>query len=102
MNLNELQDSTTQWAHDRNLINGTNSDKQFIKLIEEAGELAECIANGKQVGFKSELGDMLVVLNNLAVQNGTTLNECFAIAWDKIKDRKGEMRDGFYVKEADL
>jgi len=102
MNLNEVQDSVTKWAHDRNLIDGTNSDKQFVKLIEEAGELAECIAKGKRDEFKSELGDMMVVLNNLAVQNNTTLNECFSIAWNKIKHRKGKMIDGYFVKESDL
>ena len=102
MNLNDLQDSTTQWAHDRNLINGTTSDKQFIKLVEELGEVAECLAKDRKDDLKGEIGDMIVVLNNLCAQNGTTLNECFLLAWLKIKDRKGKMVDGFFVKEQDL
>lgn len=102
MNLNDLQDSTTRWAHDRNLIEGTTPEKQFIKLVEEIGEVAECLAKDRKEELKGEIGDMIVVLNNLCVQNGTTLNECFLQAWIKIKDRKGRMVDGFFVKEQDL
>jgi len=86
MNLNDLQDSTTKWAHARNLIEGTSSDKQFIKLVEEVGEVAECIAKDKPQELKLEIGDALVCLNNLCVQNGFTLNEAFLAAWLKIKD----------------
>lgn len=102
MNLNDIQDSVTQWAHDRNLIEGTTTDKQFVKLIEEAGEVAECLAKGYDETLRLEIGDMLVVLNNICVQKGFTLNECFLAAWMKIKDRKGRMVDGYYVKEDDL
>ena len=103
MNLNDIQDSVTQWAHDRNLIEGTTTDKQFVKLIEEAGELAECLAKDKPLNdLEPEIGDMLVVLNNICVQKGTTLNNCFLAAWMKIKDRKGRMIDGYYVKDDDL
>ncbi len=103
MNLNEIQDSVTQWAHDRNLIEGTTTDKQFVKLIEEAGELAECLAKDKRLDdVEPEIGVMLVVLNNICVQKGTTLNNCFWSAWMKIKDRRGKMIDGYYVKEDDI
>ena len=102
MNLNDLQDSVTNWAHARNLINGTTTEKQFIKLVEEIGEVAECIAKDQPAALESELGDMLVVINNIAVQKGLTLESCLNKAWLKIKDRKGMMVDGYYVKEADL
>ena len=102
MNLNDLQDSTTQWARDRNLIDGTTADKQFIKLIEEVGEIAECLAKDKRHELKLEIGDAIVCLNNLCVQKGFTLEDAFLSAWMKIKDRKGMMVDGYYVKEADL
>ena len=102
MNLNDLQTSVTGWANARNLVRGTTSEKQFIKLIEEAGELGECISKNKMENFKLELGDMLVVLNILAAQNDTNLNECFLLAWHKIKDRKGQMKNGFFIKEEDL
>ena len=102
MNLNDLQDSVTNWAHARNLINGTTTEKQFIKLSEELGEVAACIAKDQPSALESELGDMLVVINNIAQQNGLTLESCLNKAWLKIKDRKGMMIDGYYVKDADL
>jgi len=65
------------------------------------GELAGNMARGKV--FKDDIGDMVVVLNNLAVMSGTTLNECLQTAYDDIKDRRGIMNPaGVFVKEADF
>lgn len=92
-----------QWAEDRNLIEGSAPEKQFLKLTEELGEVAECIAKGLPVDeLKKEIGDMMVVLTILAAQYGLDANECAAAAYDKIKDRKGRMVDGVFVKEEDL
>ena len=44
---------------------------------------------------------MLVVLINIAERNGLTIEECLEKAWDDIKDRKGVMVDGVFVKEGD-
>ena len=49
-----------------------------------------------------DIGDMMVVLINIAERNGLSISECLAQAWDDIKDRKGKMVDGVFVKEADL
>ena len=102
MNLNDLELSVSQWAHDRNLIKGTTPDKQFIKLVEEIGEVAACLAKDQRHKLKLEMGDMLVVLIILAEQNNMTINECLLETWHKIKDRKGMMVDGFFIKEQDL
>jgi len=45
---------------------------------------------------------MIVVLINIAERNGVSINECLSQAWDDIKDRKGKMIDGIFVKEKDL
>jgi hypothetical protein len=45
---------------------------------------------------------MVVVLINIAERNRLTLTECLQQAWDDIKDRKGKMVDGVFVKETDL
>jgi phosphoribosyl-ATP pyrophosphohydrolase len=102
LNLTDWEQSITNWAHARNLINGTTVDKQFVKLIEEAGEVAECLAKDQAHQLESEIGDMLVVLNNIAVNKGLTLTDCANVAWMKVKDRRGMMIDGYYVKEEDL
>ncbi len=85
------------WHSDRNLIDGSTDQAQFVKLIEEAGELAGNIARGKDV--RDDIGDMLVVLINIAARNNTSLAECLAVAWDDIKDRKGRMVAGVFIKE---
>lgn len=93
-------DKIIQWHHDRNLIKGSTDKDQFCKLIQEAGELSDNICKGKSVA--DDIGDMVVVLLNIAERNSLSLNECLAKAWEDIKDRKGRMVDGVFVKEQDL
>jgi hypothetical protein len=96
----ELIDSITLWHHARGLIDGSTDQAQYVKLIEEAGELAGNIARGRDV--RDDIGDMLVVLINIAERNGHSLQECMETAWDDIKDRKGRMINGTFIKESDL
>ena len=89
-----------QWHHDRNLIAGSDDKSQFAKLIQEAGELSDNICKGRDV--RDDIGDMIVVLINIAERNNVTLTECCKVAYNDIKHRKGKMIDGVFVKEADL
>jgi len=88
-----------QWHHDRNLIDGATNQSQFMKLISEAGELANNLAKGKDC--RDDIGDMMVVLINIAEREGYTINECLQQAWNDIKDRKGKMVNGTFVKNTD-
>ena len=94
-----LIQNITQWHHDRNLINGSDDKSQFAKLIQEAGELSDNICKGNDVS--DDIGDMIVVLINIAERNNLTIEECLQQAWDDIKDRKGMMVDGVFIKEGD-
>lgn len=96
-NLAQIDSRVKQWHRDRNLVDGSTDQAQFVKLMEEAGELAGNIARGKCV--KDDIGDMMVVLCNIALRNGTNLRECYETAYHDIKDRKGRMVDGVFVKE---
>jgi NTP pyrophosphatase (non-canonical NTP hydrolase) len=89
-----------QWHHDRNLIDGSTDKDQYMKLIQEAGELSDSICKGKDI--RDDIGDMLVVLINIAERNNLSLTECLETAYNDIKDRKGRMIDGVFVKETDL
>lgn len=93
-------DEIAQWHKDRNLIDGSTDQAQFVKLIEESGELAGSIARGRDI--RDDVGDMCVVLINIATRNGYTLEECMLVAYNDIKDRRGKMVDGVFIKEADL
>ena len=98
--LKDFIDLITQWHHDRNLIEGSTDKDQFCKLMQEAGELSDNICKNKDLS--DDIGDMIVVLLNIAERNGLTLEHCLAKAWNDIKDRKGKMVDGVFIKEADL
>jgi len=162
MNNTELENKVQQWFVDRNL-HKANPVKQFLKLMEESGELFEGIAKDKPELIYDALGDIQVVLigleqqinngaqisanqqelelllmvsslgnisqklyshvchnetqtpliksdimfldsviNSVSLFNGTNTENCLQIAYDAIKDRKGKMIDGVFVKEEDL
>ena len=88
-----------QWHRDRNLIEGSTEKDQYLKLIQEAGELSDSLCKEKDI--RDDVGDMMVVLINIMVRNNLTMKECLAVAYDDIKDRKGQMIDGIFVKEGD-
>jgi NTP pyrophosphatase (non-canonical NTP hydrolase) len=98
--LEELVNKIAQWHHDRNLIDGSTDKDQYMKLIQEAGELSDNICKGRDIS--DDIGDMMVVLINIATRNNLTITECLEAAYNDIKDRKGRMVDGVFVKESDL
>lgn len=97
--MNELFKKVEQWARDRNLIDGSDPKSQTLKLVSEAGELADSINKGSDC--RDDIGDCLVVLTILAAQKGYTLKECLEVAYNDIKDRKGIMFDGCFIKSTD-
>lgn len=98
--LAQLEQNIGSWHHERNLIHGSTDKDQYLKLIQEAGELSDNICKGNSV--QDDIGDMIVVLINIAERNRLSLLDCMRMAWDDIKDRKGKMVDGVFIKEADL
>lgn len=88
-----------KWAEDRNLIEGSDLKSQFVKLIEEAGELANAIAKQNRDEFADAIGDMFVVLTIMAAQNDMVIEDCIARAYIEIRHRKGKMVDGIFIKE---
>lgn len=52
--------------------------------------------------IKSDLMFLDSVISSVSLFNGTGADSCLQIAYDAIKDRKGKMIDGVFVKEEDL
>lgn len=159
--LTQLIKNIENWAEDRNLIEGSTPKKQFIKLLEEFGELCSGVAKNKPDVIKDSIGDCFVVtiilkcqfktnlfisprsfnkdldislilarvtrdaaliprdnlseqvkldiingivrhLMNISILLDVDFENCVQSAWDEIKDRKGRMIDGVFVKEGDL
>ena len=84
------------------IVSADNTKTQFMKVTEELGELAEGINKDKPEQVKDSLGDVLVTLILLAEDLNLNLLDCLNSAWNEIKDRKGEVKDGSFVKEEDL
>ncbi|MBN6079926.1 MazG-like family protein [Aggregatibacter actinomycetemcomitans] len=172
--MKELIKNIENWAEERNLIQGSAPQKQFIKLMEEFGELCAGISKNKNDMIIDSIGDCVVVFVILCKQTecsthilkmafdqahySVTKDNCDRIciriayalrglseifmnskfrdydkkvfyssifeatyllgllskdidvciefcvkkAWNEIKDRKGKMINGVFVKEADL
>lgn len=158
----EYQQHVLQWAHDRNIINGSDNIKQLLKTLTEAGEFIDTIMSKDVNEFVDAIGDQWVTLVIGMEQSGVTYQKaldsamCFdtsddslnhdtvilyaisciadgilkddktlleqgygtylqvlrnlktyftfgvAAAWNTIKDRKGKMVNGVFVKESDL
>ena len=101
MNITELTRLIEVWATDRNLHNA-DSKAQISKLTEEIGELASGVNKSNKEVVKDSIGDAYVVLTILAMQQKVDVRDCIDMAYEEIKDRKGRLVDGVWVKESDL
>lgn len=97
-NAGKVIERIMDWHHARNLIEGSDDASQFKKLQEEVNELKKSISKGTDP--IDDLGDICVVLINIAERNGLSLTACLEYAYEEIKDRKGKMVDGVFVKDA--
>ena len=90
------------WAEVRGLYEKGDSKTQYVKLQEEAGELAKALLKNDQPEVIDAIGDMVVVLTNLAHMRGLTIEECIHSAYEVINKRTGKMIDGTFVKDKEL
>ena len=95
----EIFDKIRTWAKDRGLYEKGDPMTQYVKLQEEAGELAKALLEDDQPEIIDAIGDMVVVLTNLAHQKGLTIEECIATAYEVINKRTGRMINGTFVKD---
>ena len=99
--MNELVELVQEWAIERNLQTA-DPTKQYLKVVEEVGEIASGLARNKLSEVEDGIGDTIVTLIILAMQLDLKVDECLLTAYNEIKDRKGKMIDGVFVKESDL
>lgn len=167
MKLETYNDLVVDWADKRQILSGSTPAQQFIKLMEEYGELASGVSKSNEQVIKDSIGDCLVVLiilhkmlgfdgsafknlpanhyefkengvihvaeelgrigyiinrpelnwnaylekhiqetihalQDVAIKHQTTLLHCIDLAWNEIKDRRGIMQDGVFIKTTDL
>lgn len=99
--MNKLIKKIEQWAKGKGL-DTADSSKQMLKVMEELGEVAAAIVRSDRASLRDGIGDTVVTLIILAMQNDMNLYECVNCAYDEIKNRTGEMINGSFVKSTDL
>ena len=87
------------WAKERGIYEKGDKKTQYIKLQEEAGELAKALLQEDEEEVIDAIGDMVVVLTNLAHIQGVSIERCIACAYDVINKRTGKMINGTFVKD---
>lgn len=114
------------WAEKKGIYDKGDTKTQFLKLVEEVGELGKAIMNKDIEETKDAIGDIVVVLTNLtelanadifvteyyedvAGDGGSrmlmseslniSIEDCINSAYNVIKNRKGEMKNGTFVKQ---
>ena len=94
-------DLIRKWAMVRGLYEKGDINTQYVKLQEEAGELAKALLKNDQPEIVDAIGDIVVVLTNLAHLAGHNIEDCIDTAYDVINKRTGKMINGTFVKDAD-
>lgn len=102
----KLIDKINHWADERNLKQA-DPKIQWMRITEEVGEIRDVLLKPTkftepQAALKDAIGDTLVTIIVLAHQLDLDVTECLSIAYDEIKNRKGKMVNGTFVKEEDL
>ena len=113
MQYKELEEKIIQWAKDRNILENSNAIKQISKTQEELDETLEALKkldahkDSDNLIIRSQImnevadgiGDMLVTIILLAKAVDLESLDCLEMAYNEIKNRKGKMVDGLFVKE---
>jgi len=97
-----------QWAKEKGIYESGDIKTQYVKLQEEAGELAKAIINSDREEIIDAIGDMVVVLTSVAElankefpdQTKIRIEDCINSAYDVIAKRKGKMENGSFIKDA--
>ena len=89
------------WAEDKGIYDKGNSKTQYLKLMEEAGELAEALLKEDKAEIQDAIVDMIVVLTSIAKFEDLKVEDCIQSAYNVIAKRTGKMVNGTFVKDAD-
>lgn len=114
-NFNQLVQLVNDWAKEKGILQKATPLRQHNKTDEEVNELYEALlaqannlysftnSKGETVNTEHEvkdaIGDILVTLVIQCKLQGLDIVECFNQAYNIIKNRKGKMIDGQFVKE---
>ncbi len=95
--MDNLVDNVWNWFEERDLH---DYHMQYIKMIEECGELAHELTRGNvdTPEVEDALGDIMVTVIGMCHHLNFDPKECLEMAYNEIKNRKGKVVDGSFVK----
>lgn len=104
--MNNLITKINHWA-DKRSLKQADPKIQWMRITEEVGEIRDVLLKPTkfpepQAALKDAIGDTLVTIIVLAHQLDLDVTECLSIAYEEIKNRKGKMVNGTFVKKEDL
>lgn len=95
----EVTSNIISWAEGKGIIGKATPQTQFIKLIEEIGELSQGIQKVNKEEITDAIGDCVVVLTILAEMYHLSIDDCVWSAYNEIKGRTGTMQNGVFKKD---
>jgi len=98
MEMEKLISKVNKWFENRDIAVGDGLG-QIKKLKEEVEELEDAHADNDFTGEVDAVGDITVVLIGYCLQRGLDFTECLAHAYEEIKDRTGQVKNGVFVKD---
>ncbi|MFQ3845085.1 MazG-like family protein [Staphylococcus pseudoxylosus] len=83
---------------------GKPSTINYISTLSNLGKKLQEFVTDESSHSETQamISNIIYLLNLTAKENDTDLITCVQLAYDEIKDRKGKMIDGKFVKETDL
>lgn len=97
----ELEAQVKEWADQRGILRMGTKEAQADKTLEEAQELKSAIFQSDRGAVIDGIGDTLVTLIIQAELNDLDVVDCLEAAWLEIKNRKGSIQNGQFVKEVE-
>lgn len=97
--IESLEVAVLNWAEERGIFESGTPISQFRKTEEEVTELHAALLCDDKEAIKDAIGDIVVTLIIQAHMHGLSLGQCLASAYHEIKDRRGKMVGGVFVKE---
>lgn len=99
MKFSELERNVIEWAAQREIFSKATPLSQMEKTEEEVQELRDGLETMNLKEVEDAIGDIVVTLIIQAHMHGLGVEDCLEIAFNEIKDRKGKMVDGMFVKD---
>lgn len=95
----DMEEKVIAWAEEKGIFTDSEPEKQLGKTLEELMELMAAVHDKNLEEIQDAIGDIIVTLIIQAEMWGLSASNCLQSAYDVIKHRKGEMKDGVFVKE---